>query len=50
MKTNQCYVGFPPIHEVRPWSDLDVTVGQLKLAKDLKLIDFSETSDSEQFP
>jgi hypothetical protein len=38
------------IHEVRPWPGLDVTVGQLKLAKDLKLIDFSETSDSEQFP
>ncbi len=38
------------IHEVRPWPGLGVTVGQLKLTKDLRLIDFSETSDSEQFP
>ncbi|WP_096794170.1 RES family NAD+ phosphorylase [Pseudoalteromonas sp. 1_2015MBL_MicDiv] len=38
------------IHEVRPWPGLTLTIAQLHLTKDVKLIDFSETADAEQYP
>jgi hypothetical protein len=38
------------IHEIRPWPSLVVSLGKLKLVRELKFIDFSESSDSEQFP
>lgn len=38
------------IHEVRPWPGLVVTIAQLHLIKDVKLIDFSETTDAKQYP
>lgn len=38
------------VHEVRPWPGLTLTIAQLHLIKDVKLIDFSETADAEQYP
>lgn len=38
------------IHEVRPWPGLTVTIAQLHLTKDVRLIDFSETADTKQYP
>ena len=37
------------VHEVRPWPGLTVTIAQLHLTKDVKLIDFSETANAEQY-
>ncbi|WP_077343554.1 RES family NAD+ phosphorylase [Pseudocolwellia agarivorans] len=38
------------IHEIRPWPSLVVSLGKFKLVRELKFIDFSESSDSKQFP